>query len=139
MNLDQEVSNLFTAPPNPPDPLQCVRECYKKKPQTALLILDKTLQAEKDNPSALLERAKVYNHLQRYGEALYDLTKFLQFDHHNMEAYQLRAHLYFQMKKYKNSLRDIEICINRIESQKTEEENFQYTPTDLESYELRGN
>ncbi|GBB96387.1 hypothetical protein RclHR1_02740018 [Rhizophagus clarus] len=132
---------------NPPDPLIIAREYYPHNPQKALLILDKTLQNQAKAPLAYLERAKIYTHLQRYGEALIDVNNSLQgqgggLQDDNIEAYRLRAQLYFQTKKYQESLNDITIIINRIESYKINSINtadYKYTPSDLEAYELRGN
>jgi tetratricopeptide (TPR) repeat protein len=130
---------------NPPDPLMVARECFKQNPQNpqkALLILDKTLQKSKA-PLAYLERAKIYTHLSRFGEALLDVDNALQDlqdDDDNIEAYKLRAHLHFQTRKYKESLHDITIVINRIESYKINSvnEDYKYTSSDLEAYDLRG-
>lgn len=144
------VTEQLTTPTNPPDPLIIARECFKQNPQNpqkALLILDKTLQSNEKAPLAYLERAKIYTHLRRYGEALYDVTnslnslQSLQYDDDNIEAYKLRARLHFQMKNYKQALQDITIVLNRIESYRinTVNEDYKYTSSDLEAYELRGN
>ncbi|CAI2176397.1 2563_t:CDS:2 [Funneliformis geosporum] len=138
-NIDDVISKHFANPTDPPDPLQYVRDCYKKNPHTALLILDKTLMSERNDPCVLLERAKVYIYLKRFGEALIDLSTALQYDNHNMESYFLRSKIHLLSKNFKESLNDINIYINWIESLKTGDENFQYSQTDLEAYELRGN
>ncbi|RIA95114.1 hypothetical protein C1645_758209 [Glomus cerebriforme] len=138
---DGTISQLtdFT---NPPDPVQCAKECFQQNPQNpqkALLILDKTLQNNGNAGPILLERAKIYDHLQRYGEALLDLDNSLRDENDNIEAYQLRAHINFKLKKYRDGLDDIIVFINRIESYKTVDENYKFTSSDLAAYELRGN
>ncbi|CAG8564917.1 16239_t:CDS:2 [Funneliformis caledonium] len=138
-SMEDVISKHFVGSTDPPDRLQYVRDSYKKNPHTALLILDKLLMSERNDPCVLLERAKVHMYLKRFGEALLDLTTALQYDNHNMESYLLRSQINFQLKKFKESLNDINIYINRIESSKTGEENFQLCQRDLDAYELRGN
>ncbi|CAG8455448.1 8220_t:CDS:2 [Funneliformis mosseae] len=138
-SMEDVISKHFVGSTDPPDRLQYVRDSYKKNPHTALLILDKLLMSERNDPCVLLERAKVHMFLKRFGEALLDLTTALQYDNHNMQSYLLRSQINFQLKKFKESLNDINIYINRIESSKTGEENFQLCQRDLDAYELRGN
>ncbi|CAG8531666.1 2436_t:CDS:2 [Rhizophagus irregularis] len=142
----KKVTEQLITPTNPPDPLIIARECFKQNPQNpqkALLILDKTLQNNEKAPLAYLERAKIYTHLRRYGEALYDVNnslslQSLQDDDDNIEAYKLRSRLHFHMKNYEQALQDITIVLNRIESYKIDED-YTYASSDLEAYELRGN
>jgi tetratricopeptide (TPR) repeat protein len=67
----------------------------------------KTLAAGVITDDQLLSRAKAFNDLRRYEEALQDLNRALELDPNNTQALGLRGNTYLTMKRYEQALRDL--------------------------------
>jgi len=80
----------------------------KKKPQEALALATKAIEAEPKNVEPLIVRANVLELLERYTDAVADYTKIIELDRNRHNAYHFRGLVHFKAGKIKESIGDFD-------------------------------
>ncbi|MBN8649631.1 MAG: hypothetical protein J0L55_16890 [Caulobacterales bacterium] len=96
-----------------------------KMPENALLAINNTLEINKEDANALIDRARIYAELEKWQEAEIDLTNSMKLRGELALALRLRAETLLQQKKYSEALIDIERALT-------------LEPKEVENYIIRG-
>ncbi|MCX8157872.1 MAG: tetratricopeptide repeat protein [Verrucomicrobiae bacterium] len=108
---EQVLQGALTAAPNQPLPLAVATHVYLARGlvTNALVLLERHLRLEPDNPMVLLNQGVVLMQMQRYTEALAPLTKVLEKDPKQTSARLNRAIAQLQSNQLEGARRDYEV------------------------------
>lgn len=109
MNFAAFALLILAQPQTPEELLKAADAAVRdKKPQEALKLATKAIQAEPMNVEALFFRAGVYEQLDKYNESVDDYTRILALEKAPANAYQFRGLVNFKAGKIKESIADFD-------------------------------